>query len=56
MVKAKIPRDSRKGLKEREAILHIRYGSFNVKRPEILNKVKHIKAFLEVNVIYVQEK
>ena len=56
IVKAKIPRDSRKGLKEREAILHIRYGNFNVKRPEILNKLKSTKASLEVNVIYVHEK
>ena len=56
IVKAKIPRDSRKGLKEREAILHIRYGSFDVKRPKILGKVKHLKSSHEVNIICVHEK
>ena len=42
-VKVRIPQDSRRCLKEREALLQIRYGSFEIKRPQILNKIKHLK-------------
>jgi hypothetical protein len=55
-VKVKIPRNSRKNLKEREAVLQIRYASFEVKRPLILNKVKHLEASHKVNVVYVKEE
>jgi len=55
-VKVRIPRDSRRGLKEREALLQIRYGSFEIKRPKILNKIKCLKSSQAVNVIYVREE
>ena len=55
-VKTVIPRNSRKGLKEREAVLQIRYDSFEIKRPEILGKNKKLKDIQEVNVIYVLEE
>jgi len=54
-VRVRIPRDSRRGLKEREALLQIRHGSFEIKRPQILNKVEHLKGAQAVNVIYVRE-
>jgi hypothetical protein len=56
MVKTTIPRDSRRGFKERGAVLQIRYHGFEIRRPLILNKVKHLKASHEVNVIYVCEE
>ena len=43
-VKTTIPRDSRRGLKEREAVFQIRYSSFAIKRPEILDKIKSLSA------------
>ena len=55
-IKATIPRDSRRGFKEREADLQIRYGSFQIQRPLILNKIKYLKASHDVQVIYVQEE
>jgi hypothetical protein len=55
-VKTTIPRDSRRGLKEREAVFRIRYSSFAIKRPKILDKVKHLNACQQVYVIYVQEE
>jgi hypothetical protein len=55
-VETTIPRDSRRGLKEREAVFRIRYSSFEIKRPEILDKVKHLEACQKVYVIYVQEE
>ena len=55
-VKITIPRDSRRGFKEREADLQIRYGSFQIQRPQILNKIKYLKASHDVQVIYVQEE
>jgi hypothetical protein len=55
-VRTKIPRDSRAGVKEREATLQIRYANFEVKRPSILNKNKDIKETQKVNVIYVREE
>ena len=51
-----IPRNSRKGLKERETVLQIRYAGIGIKRPLILNKIKTLKAVQEVNVIYVSEE
>jgi hypothetical protein len=55
-VKVMLPRNSRKSLKEREAVLQIRHHCFEVKRPLILNKVKHLQAAHKVNVIYVHEE
>jgi hypothetical protein len=55
-IKTQIPRDSRKGLKEREAVLQIRHCSFEIQRPLILNKIKHLQAAHEMHVVYVQEE
>jgi hypothetical protein len=43
-----IPQDSRRGLKEREAALQIRHGSFSIKRPQTLNKIKQQSNFNSV--------
>ena len=50
-VKTMIPRNSRAGVKEREAVLQIRHERFEIKRPSIQNKVKHLKEMREVTVI-----
>jgi len=55
-VKTRIPRNSRAGVKEREALLQIRYEHFEIKRPQILNKIKNLKDVQEVNIIYVREE
>jgi hypothetical protein len=55
-VKTTIPRDSRNGIAEREAVLQIRYGGFEIKRPLILNKNKKFRDTQEVNVIYIREE
>jgi hypothetical protein len=55
-VKTKIPRNSRAGVKEREAALQIRHGNFEVKRPLILNKNKGLKETQKINVIHVLEE
>jgi hypothetical protein len=55
-IKTAIPRDSRKGIAEREAVLQIRYGAFEIKRPLILNKNKKFRDTQEVNIIYVKEE
>jgi len=55
-VKTLIPRDSRKGLKERAAVFQIRYDSFEIKRPDRLNKNNKLKGAQEVNIIYVREE
>jgi hypothetical protein len=51
-----IPRDSRSGIPEREAVLQLRYAPFTIKRPHILNPVKTLPESITVNVIYVREK
>jgi hypothetical protein len=51
-----IPRDSRSGIPEREAVLRIRYALFTIKRPHILNPVKTLPESVEVNVIYIKEE
>jgi hypothetical protein len=51
-----IPRDSRRNLKEREGVLEIRYGCFEVKRPSILNKNKTLSESEKVWVIYAKEE
>jgi hypothetical protein len=55
-VTAVIPRDSRRNLKEREAVLDIRYKEFEIKRPQILNKNKDLLSTLRATVIYVKEE
>jgi hypothetical protein len=55
-VKTIIPRDSRCGIAEREAVLQIRYGGFEIKRPHILDKNKKLRDTQEVNIIYVKEE
>jgi hypothetical protein len=55
-VKTTVPRNTRAGVKEREATLQIRYETFRIKRPMILNKVKTLKASQEATVIYVREE
>jgi len=55
-VKTVIPRNSRAGVKEREAVLQIRHDRFQIKRPSILNKIKHLKDTQEATVIYVREE
>ncbi|MDR2210974.1 MAG: transposase, partial [Spirochaetaceae bacterium] len=55
-VAATIPRDSRSGVPEREAVLQVRYASYAVKRPQILNKVKTLPEAIAMHVIYVREE
>jgi hypothetical protein len=55
-VKTVIPRDSRRNLKERDAVLDIRYKGFEIKKPQILDKNKGLLPTLKVNVIYVKEE
>jgi hypothetical protein len=51
-----IPRSSRAGVQEREAVLQIRYECFQIRRPLILNKIKKLKSVQQATVIYVQEE
>jgi hypothetical protein len=55
-VKTIVPRNSRNGVKEREAVLQIRYGRFEIQRPHILQKNKKLKGEQEASVIYVREE
>jgi hypothetical protein len=55
-VAATIPRDSRSGVPEREAVLQVRYAPYAVKRPQILNKVKTLPAAIDMHVVYVREE
>jgi hypothetical protein len=55
-IKVLIPRDSRHNLKEREAVLQIRYARYEIKKPQIKNKNKALPPSLPVNVIYVKEE
>jgi hypothetical protein len=51
-----IPRDSRRNLKERDAVLQIRHERFEVKRPHILNKNKALKDRIAVWVVHAKEE
>jgi hypothetical protein len=51
-----ISRDSRRNLKEREAILQIRYASYAIKRPQIRNTNKTLHDSIMLYVIYVKEE
>jgi hypothetical protein len=55
-IKALIPRDSRRHLKEREIVLEIRYRQFEIKKPQIKNKNQVLLPSLGVQVIYVKEE
>jgi len=51
-----IPRDSRRNLKERNVILELRFGCYEIKRPKILDKNKDLSSSLSVYVIYAKEE
>jgi hypothetical protein len=55
-VKARIPRDSRRNVKEREAVLQVRHTQYEIKKPQIKNKNKALLPSLTVKVIYVKEE
>jgi hypothetical protein len=55
-VEVRLPRDSRSGTPEREAVLRMRYASYSIKRPQILNKVKTLPESLDLQGIYVKEE
>jgi hypothetical protein len=55
-VRVTIPCDSRENVKEREAVLQVRYGQFEIRRPAILNKVKDLRGSLKVSVVYAAEE
>ncbi|GMO39734.1 MAG: IS4-like element ISLpn5 family transposase [Treponemataceae bacterium] len=54
--KARIPRDTRRGLKERGVVLQIRHASFEIQKPQIKNKNKELPPSLKVIVVYVKEE
>ena len=45
-----------KARRDYTAVLQIRYERFKIKRPSILNKIKHLKDTREAAVIYVREE
>jgi hypothetical protein len=51
-----IPRDSRRNIKARDAILLVRFAQFEIKRPQILNRNRDLPKSIRANVIYVREK
>lgn len=51
-----IPRDSRRCIKERNTILQIRHDTFEIRRPERLNRNEKLKESQKVSVIYVKEE
>jgi hypothetical protein len=55
-VEVTLPRDSRSSIPERKAVVQLRYASYPVKRPHILNPVKSLPEFIDMNVIYVKEE
>ena len=55
-VEIRMPRDSRRNLKERDGVLQIRYEHFEIKRPQKLNKNKALKDSLGVWVMYAKEE
>jgi hypothetical protein len=55
-VEVTLPRDSRSSIPEREAVLEMRYASYSVKRPHILNPVKTLPECIAMQVIYVKEE
>jgi hypothetical protein len=55
-VKARIPRDSRRNVKEREVVPRVRYARYEIKKPHIKNKNKALLPSLPVTVIYMKEE
>jgi hypothetical protein len=55
-VAVRLPRDSRSGIPEREAVLRVRYASYSVKRPQIWDKVKTWPDTIDLPVISVKEE
>jgi hypothetical protein len=55
-IEVTIPRDSRSNIPERKAVLQMRYASYPVKRPHILNPVKGLPDSIALQVIYVKEE
>ncbi|GHT83829.1 hypothetical protein FACS1894137_05980 [Spirochaetia bacterium] len=51
-----VPRDSRRNLKPREALLTIRYRGFEIKKPDILRANQELNKRVSMNVIYVREE
>jgi hypothetical protein len=55
-VTAHIPRDSRRKVKGRGAVLLARFALFEIKKPQILNKNKELPHSIQATVIYVKEE
>jgi hypothetical protein len=55
-VEVRLPRDSRSGIPERDAVLQIRYASYPVKWPQILDKIKALPDAVDLRVMYVKEE
>jgi hypothetical protein len=55
-VTARIPRDSRRNIKARDAVLMVRFAQFEIKKPQILNRNKELPQSIQANVIYVKEE
>jgi hypothetical protein len=55
-VKVAIPENHKTKAKEREAVLSVRYKSFDVKKPHFLNKEKGLPLLLRLNLISVTEE
>jgi hypothetical protein len=55
-VEVRLPRDSRNSIPEREAVLQVRYATYTVKRPHILNPVKSLPDGIDLQVVYVKEE
>jgi hypothetical protein len=55
-VEVTIPRDSRSSIPERETVLQVRYATYSVKRPHILNPVKTLPDYIDLQVVYVKEE
>jgi hypothetical protein len=55
-ISVKIPRDTRRNIPERDAILELRYNQYSVKRPATLNKNDKIPKSIDIYAIHVKEK
>jgi hypothetical protein len=53
---ARIPRDSRRNTKARDAALTARFALFEIKKPPILNRKKDLPQSIPANAIYVKEE
>ena len=54
-VEITIPRDSRRNMKERDGVLQMRYGHFEIKRLQRLNKNKPLKDSVGVWGVHAKE-